>query len=66
MRNGHTIEQADDEENTCDNNRDNGVSLIGPAVVGVSAPSETHQEGNESSQKQNVTNPVESLELLAK
>ena len=42
------------------------MSLVGPTVVRVSAPSESHQKGNESAKKQNVTNPVESLELLAK
>lgn len=66
MRIGRTIDQADDEEETTDNDRDDGVSLVSPAIVGVSTPGEAHQEGNEGTQKQNVTNPVESLELLAK
>lgn len=66
MRIGRTIDQADNEESTSDNNGDNGVSLVSPAIVGVSAPSKAHQEGNESTQKKNVTDPVESLELLTK
>lgn len=42
------------------------MSLTGPAVVGITAPSEAHQERNKSSQEENVTDPVKSLELLAK
>jgi hypothetical protein len=61
-----TIEQTDDEEEATDNNGNNGVSLVRPTVVGVSAPSEAHQEGYESAKKENVTNPVKSLELLSK
>jgi len=66
MRIGRTIDQADDEENTTDNNGDDGVSLVSPTIVGVSTPSKAHQKGNESAQKKNITDPVESLELLTK
>jgi hypothetical protein len=51
MRIERTIEQADDEEEATDNNGNNGVSLVRPTIVGVSAPSEAHQEGNESAKK---------------
>lgn len=42
------------------------MSLARPAIVGVTAPSKAHQERHESAQEENITDPVQSFELLAK